>query len=80
MTEATIKVKGGTITLPKPLRRSWGDVQIFVRAEGDTLILKKIQPPSFWDMWESLKPVKGQITKKDIAKAIVWGRKRSHRL
>ena len=45
MTTSTTKVKNGTITLPKELRKTWKRAEVFVFSNKDTLIIKKAYKP-----------------------------------
>jgi len=45
MITKTVKIKNGTITLPKKIRKSWKGTEIFIFPSKDTLIIKKIQKP-----------------------------------
>lgn len=74
MTTKTTKVKNGTITLPKELRKSWKGAKVFLRAANDTIVIKKIKKAAFWESWEKLRKVSKKVTKRDIKKAVAWAR------
>jgi hypothetical protein len=69
MATQTLKLKNQTITLPK----EWKEV--FVRRYNNTIVIKKVEEPEFWQSWEKIKPFSKDITKKDIEKAVNWARK-----
>lgn len=54
MTTKTLKVKNGTIVLPKELKKAWKMAEVFIFPSEDTLIIKKIQKPleADWDIYE----------------------------
>lgn len=74
MTITTItKTKGGEITLPKEIRKSWKGADIFIRASNDTIILKKVyQPTRLFDpaTIKKLKSAGRKISDKDISRAV----------
>lgn len=74
MTQTTLKVKNGMIKLPKEIQKAWKQAAVLVRFSSDTVILKRVQPSSFWNTWKQMKSVGKGITKKDIDSAIVWAR------
>jgi len=75
MTAQTIKVKNQTLTLPK----DWRGKEVFVRRYNDTIIIKKIEKPEFWQSWKEIKKFSKDIKKKGIEKAILWARKSQKR-
>lgn len=75
MVTQTTKIKNGTITLPKGIRKSWRGAEVLIYGEGDTLIIKRIQPPSFPEMLEEFRKIGKYITKKDVEDAIKKVRK-----
>lgn len=46
MTATTLKVKNGTITLPKALQKAWKQAEVMLFPSDDTLIVKKVQKPA----------------------------------
>ncbi len=74
MTITTItKTKKGSIVLPKKISKSWQGADIFVRASGDTIILKKVyQPAKLFDAAtvKKLKALGKKITERDIVSAV----------
>lgn len=79
MPTATLKVKNGSIKLPKNLQNAWKDAEVFVRLSGDTVVLKKVQPSAFWNTWRQTRLVARGITKRDIQDATAWARKQQTR-
>ena len=75
MTTQTLKLKNQTLTLPK----DWRGKEVFVRRYNDTIVIKKIEKPEFWESWEKIKKFSKDIKKKDITKAILWARKSQRR-
>lgn len=71
MTTQTLKLKNQTLTLPK----DWRGKEVFIRRYNDTILIKKIEKPEFWENWKKIKKFSKDITKKDIEKAILWARK-----
>lgn len=71
MTTQTLKLKNQTLTLPK----DWRGKEVFVRTYNDTIVIKKVEKPEFWENWEKIKKFSKDIKKKDIEKAILWARK-----
>lgn len=45
MTTTTLKIKNGTIKLPKDLQKSWKQADVLLFPTKDTLIVKKVQNP-----------------------------------
>lgn len=81
MITQTAKVKNGQIkiALPKELRRSWREAEVFVFPTEDTLIVKKFyQSPRIFneEAEKKLRALGKKITKKDIDEAIAWARKK----
>jgi len=66
-----LKLKNQTLTLPK----DWRGKEIFIRKDKDTIIIKKMERPEFWESWKKIKPFTKDINKKDVEKAILWARK-----
>lgn len=71
MATQTLKLKNQILTLPK----DWKGKEIFVRKYNDTIIIKKVERPKFWESWEKIRAFSKDIKKKDIEKAISWARK-----
>jgi hypothetical protein len=71
MTAQTLKLKNQTLTLPK----DWRGKEVFVRRYNDTIVIKKVEKPEFWESWEKIRAFSKNIKKKDIEKAILWARK-----
>lgn len=71
MTTQTLKLKNQTLTLPK----DWRGKKVFIRRYNDTIVIKKIEKPEFWQSWEKIRTWVKDIKKKDIEKAILWARK-----
>lgn len=71
------ETKSETINVPEGLIRGWNGLQVFVYASDDTLVIKKIKKPDFWETWKSLKKASKDITKKDIDEAVKWARSQS---
>ena len=46
MATTTLKVKNGTITLPKALQKAWKQAEVILFPSDDTLIVKKVQKSS----------------------------------
>jgi len=76
MTTQTIKLKNQTLTLPK----DWKGKEIFIRKDNDTIIIKKVEKPGFFNFDKStekkLRTLGKKITRKDIKEAIVWARRK----
>lgn len=77
MAQATIKMKNGTITLPKGLWKNWKGANVFIRFSPDTVVLKKVKPSSFWKTWQKMKSARKGITHKDVGDAVSWARRRT---
>ena len=77
MTQTTLKVKNGSITLPKEVRKYWKNAEVYIRISGDTAILKRVQQPRriFEDKTvRQLTAIGKKISNKDITDAIKWAR------
>jgi len=74
MTTTTLKVKNGFIKLPKELQQSWRNTEILARVSKNIVILKKMEPDSFWVTWKKLRSAWKGISGKDVDKAISWAR------
>ena len=75
MTTSTLKVKNGTIRLPKELQKAWKNAEVYIRVSEDTAILKRIyQPGKIFDedTAAKLKKAGRQITDRDIEEAVKW--------
>jgi hypothetical protein len=46
MTTTTLKVKNGTIKLPKALQNAWKQAEVILFPSDDTIIVKKVQKPT----------------------------------
>lgn len=46
MPATTMQIENGTLTLPPSLRKSWKGVAVYLRSEGDTIVIKKLTPPA----------------------------------
>ena len=46
MTTMTLKVKNGTIKLPKIFQNAWKQAEVLLFPSDDTLIVKKVQKPA----------------------------------
>lgn len=71
-----IQVKNNTITLPKTLMKTWKGKDVYVRFSDDAIFIKKLQPPSLWELRDQLRTVAKTITQKDINNAVTWARKK----
>jgi len=80
MTIQTIKVKNGTIALPEKLRRIWQGADVWLQTDNDTIFIKRLTPPSLTlsEMMMQFRQAakENKITKKDVADAIKWARKK----
>lgn len=79
MATKTTKVKNGTITLPKELKKSWGGAEVYVNAGRDSIFIKRLQPPVFSEMLKEFKKIGKYISKKDVEEAIREVRKKESR-
>jgi len=73
----TTKIKNGSVVLPRELRATWKDAEVFLRSSDDTIVIKKMQKAPFWNTWKKLGALKTKINRKDIDDAITWARRRS---
>ena len=71
MAAQTLKLKNQTLTLPK----DWQGKEVFVRKYNDTIVIKRVEKPEFWQSWKKIRVFSKSINKKDIEKAILWVRK-----
>ncbi|MBU2545346.1 hypothetical protein KKC65_02750 [Patescibacteria group bacterium] len=72
MTNETAKIKNGTFTLPKELRKSWKEADIFISGEKDTIFIKRLSKPklSFKEMLNEFNEIGKNISRKTLDKAI----------
>ena len=75
MFQTTLTVKDGIITLPKKLKKAWGNTRVFVLPSEDTLYLKKVEKPSLEELEPKLRKLGRLISQKDIDNAVKWARK-----
>lgn len=76
------KTKRGAIVLPREVQKSWQDSDIYLRASGDTVILKKVHKARALFDEETRKKLKRlgkKITARDINDAIAWARSKTSR-
>lgn len=83
MTTTLLKVKNGTIKLPRPWQKSWERTEVALFGRGDTLTIKRVSPPalSLSEMMRLAQKSARQagITKKDVAEAIQWARRGTYK-
>ena len=72
MTNKITKIKNGILTLPKELRKSWKEADIFVSGEKDTIFIKRLSKPSlsFKEMLDEFNAIGKNISRKTLDKAI----------
>lgn len=70
MRTKTAKVKNGVITLPKELRKTWGEAEVYVSAGRDSIFIKKFARPSLSELRPKLKALGKRISEKEIEEAI----------
>jgi len=73
----TTKIKNGTIILPKEFRKTWKEAEVLITGEKDTILIKRMEAPSFFQMLEEFRKIGKKIKKKDVEEAINWARKRA---
>lgn len=66
----TTKIKNGSIKLPKEFEASWRNAEVYMKSDGDTLFIKKLQPPTLQEMRPKLKKLGKIITPRDVKRAI----------
>lgn len=79
VTPKVSKIVGGSIDLPKSLRKAWKGAVICIAGGKDTLIIKKLHEPSLKDMRPTLKSLGKKISKKDVDSAIRSVRSKKNR-
>ena len=80
MKQTSVKIRNGAIVLPKEARKLWRNADAVARISPDAVVIKRLQPSSFWDTWEQVGTLKPRVTKKDITQAITQVRsKTNHR-
>jgi len=83
MTTKTTKVKNGTITLPKGVRKAWKGAEVYLDVEGDTILIKRLSRPALTlkEMMDELREAarKTKLSKKDVEEAIREVRKEMYR-
>ena len=80
MITQTVKIKNGSLVLPKSLQRAWAKAEVFVFPSDDTLIIKKIQEPleSEWEEYEEkIRKGRKKISSKVIDEATKWAKAQS---
>ncbi len=63
-------LKNQTLTLPK----EWLGSDVFIRRYNDTIVIKKMETPKFWETWKKIKPLTKDISKKEIEQAVKWAK------
>lgn len=77
VTRQTLRVRNGSIVLPKQLQKLWRGAEVFVLPTADdTLVIKRVQEVPFWRTWRSLRKVGRGISQQDIDNAVRWARRR----
>lgn len=83
MTTTLLKVKNGTITLPKPWQKSWERTEVALFGRGDTLTIKRVSPPalSLSEMMRLMQKNARQagITKRDVDDAVRRARRKTYK-
>lgn len=81
MVTKTTQVKNGSIILPRELRRTWRNADVYLSGEKDTILIKRLSKPrlSFREMLNEFNKVGKNISQKDVKEALeaVRGRKRN---
>lgn len=70
MTNTTTKVRNGSIILPKEVRKTWREAEVFISAGEDSIFIKKFRQPSLSQLRPKLEELGRRISKKDIEVAI----------
>ena len=74
MATTITKVRNGTITLPKELRKTWKGAEIYIDAIGDTIFIKRLTRPgiSFKEMLNEFRRAarKTKLSKKVVEKSL----------
>ncbi|TSC57031.1 MAG: hypothetical protein G01um101418_63 [Parcubacteria group bacterium Gr01-1014_18] len=70
MTVKTSQVKRGSIRLSSQLQKSWEGADVYIMAEVDSLIIKKMENPSLSALKSRLKSIGAQISENEIEEEI----------
>lgn len=73
--DMTVKVKNGTITLPKNLRHNWRSADVVIKEYGnERIVLERITPAKKNQQLEAFKAAAG-ILKGNTPDPVAWQRK-----
>lgn len=64
-----------SIPIPKEARQDWQNKQVVIQVAGDTIVIKRIEPPTWGEMLPKLRRIGKQIPRKKLQDAIHWARK-----
>lgn len=79
MNQITItKLKNNSVRLPKNAVKSWRNAQVVLSVSDETIILKRVAKPNFFETWRKLKKVGRMISQKDIDNAVKWARAKTY--
>ncbi|MDA2936186.1 hypothetical protein MYX06_03135 [Patescibacteria group bacterium AH-259-L05] len=72
MTIKTTKVKNGSITLPKGLRKKWSGAEVYISDEKDMISIKRLSMPSltFKKMLDEFNKAGKKISRNEVEKVI----------
>lgn len=80
MTTATItKIKNGSISLPREIRKIWKGAEVVVLPSQDSMYIKRISRPSLAEMKPKLQKLGRLVSQKDINEAIRQARKKVYK-
>ncbi len=74
----TARIKDNTLTLPKTATKNWRNADIAVSVSEDTIILKRVAKPNFWETWRKLKKSGRAVNQKDVDNAVKWARSKTY--
>ena len=76
MTTTLLKIKNGSIKLPKEVEKAWLGRDIYMSVSEDTILLKRMYQPTLTSMLPQLRKLGKLISKKDIDEAVRETRKK----
>ena len=76
MITQTATIKDGKIILQEKLRKPWKKAKVFITGEKDTILIKRLAPPSFSEMINEFREIGKDISKKNLDEAIKWVRQK----
>ena len=64
-----------SIPLPKEFRTNWRNKAAVIQVFGDTIVIKKVEPPTWEMLLPKLRKAGKRLSPKIVQEAVVWARR-----